>query len=367
MRVPLSFPTSSAAERRCLLDALEWNQFSRGRHVEMFERRFLDFAIPGHGRGERPLAYAYATSSGTSALHALVESVEHSEGDTVACPAVTYGATLNAITAAGLRAQIFDIDPVTWGISRSDFEARVGPHVCAAINVHLYGVMNPFDVPCPVIEDAAEAMFCLGSDGATVPGSGTHGAAFSFYGNKIVTTGEGGMVVTESREVFEAVRRFCGQGQGEERYVHVSHGMNYRMSELQGAAGVAQLLSISTTMERRREWWNLYERLLPEIGVAPRRSHDGSAVSPWLMVGILPEYAPDVSVVMSRMAEFGVETRRMFCPLYRMPTFKAGRHWAVGNFPVSEWLYRKAIVLPLFPGLGAHGVEYVVRKLKESM
>lgn len=371
MRVPLSIPFVTDVERARVADALSRAQLSRGQDVEEFERTFA-LAV-----SRRSGVRCHATSSGTSALHALVATVGLEASafggerpDTVGCPAMTYGATLNAITAAGLKAQLFDIDPSTWGISLDDVRRRIGPAMRSIVNVHLYGVMNDVDfgsvVDVPVIEDAAEALFAISQYGNR-PGDNSHGAAFSFYGNKVISTGEGGAVLTRHADVLASVRRFCGQGQGERRYYHESHGMNYRMGELQGAVGVAQMANRHEILGQRREGWRAYVEMLPQIGVGARPVPPEAIPSPWLMVGVLGDYAPSVDVVMARMAERGVETRRMFCPLHLLPSFRSGGHWAVGKYPVAEWLYEKAIVLPLFAGMERGSVEYVVSSLKESL
>jgi perosamine synthetase len=312
------------------------NWITQGHYVDRFEKEFASFIGVNH---------AIAVSSGTSALHLAMIAMSVKPGDAVLIPALTYIATANAVTYMGGTPVCCDVDKLTWNLDPVDVKAKyeklskAGVNVVGIIPVHLYG--NPCDMSSLlefaransmwVVEDAAEAhggMFdfgMLGSFGAV--------NAFSFYGNKIITTGEGGMVTTDDDVIANTVRLYRGQGQGKLRYRHDVVGYNYRMTDLQAAIGCAQLSRINEFKSIRHRIWSDYASLLTDFERQLRPI--GSAH--WLFSLLVPENC-DRDGVMRYMSDRGIETRPVF------PTI------------ASQWPYAENSQMTIAHDIAARGI-----------
>jgi perosamine synthetase len=239
--------------------------------------------------------------------------------------------------------------------------------------VHLYG--QPADLrrllelarahDLAVVEDAAEAHGARAS-GRPVGAVGAIGA-FSFYGNKIITTGEGGMVVTDDAELAERTRLLKGQGQAFDRtFWHPVIGYNYRMTNIEAAIGLAQLERLAENLARRRDIAARYRSRLSRIeAVAPQGSAEGTNSANWLVGVTLPvRSATERDRVSARLAESGIETRPFFYPIHTMPPYAADN---AGTLPISEDLSRRGICLPTWAGLTDDDVDRVCECLSEVL
>lgn len=338
IRFPVSQPCLGPRERALLNQCLDDNRVSGGAMVERFEREFAAYlAVP----------HAIVTTSGTTALHLALTAMGIGPGDEVIVPAMTFVATANAVHYTGARVVLADIDEETWCIDPRDVAEKVTPRTKAIVPVHLYGVAAPlvtlkaFHVD--LVEDSAEGL------GGNYLGQalGTFGRAgvFSFYGNKVMTTGEGGAIVTEDEALAKRLRFLRGQALDPvRRYYHPEIGFNYRMTDLQAAIGVGQLTHLDEMLKRRAELIAIYRRQLQDYGYTPVMAEAGHA--PWMFTIKL---ASDLNRdrLMAAMTAAGVETRPTFVPMHQLPMWRQ----LPGRLPVATSLGQQGISLPTYPDL----------------
>ena len=285
--IPVAAPTLGGNERAYVLECLDSTWISSsGRFLDAFEADFARFCGVSH---------AVAVNNGTTALHLALTALGIGPGDEVIVPNLTYIASANAVTYCGAKPVFVDCEPLTLNLDPDCIEARITPRTRAIMPVHLYG--HPADMDriirlaarhdLHVVEDAAEA------HGATYRGRpvGSFGACatFSFYGNKIITTGEGGMVVTDDSALAARLRLYRGQGlDPQRRYIHPVVGFNYRMTNIAAAIGLAQLERINTILAARRQVAAWYaERLAGIEGLRLLGSQPWAAPVPWLVTVLL--------------------------------------------------------------------------------
>jgi perosamine synthetase len=363
-RVRLSVAAPSLGEREleyvteCLLTG--WIS-SAGKFVTRFEDCFAAFC------GTR---YAVATSSGTSALHLSLLALDIGPGDEVIVPSLTFIATANAVAYTGAHPVAVDSESRTWNMDPQRIEDAVTARTRAIIVVHLYG--HPTDMDpvldiarrhgLPVVEDAAEA------HGATYKGRtvGSIGdvAAFSFYGNKIVTTGEGGMVATDRSDLAERVRLLRAHGMApDRRYWHPVVGFNYRLTNLQAAVGVAQMERVDAILAAKRGIAAAYDeglRGLPGLTLPPRATWAEPVF--WLYSVLVDpdEFGCAREDLMARLDSRGVETRPLFPPIHTQPIYRTER-----ALPVAERISRIGLSLPSAVGLGKSDITRVVETIRD--
>jgi perosamine synthetase len=321
--------------------------------VELFEKSFARYLQVEH---------AIAVTSGTTALHLALAASGVGPGDEVLVPDLTYIATANAVAYTGATPVLVDVARDSWCISLEDAERHVSTRTRAILPVHLYGAPCDWDAlvlfarrhDLVIIEDAAEALG--GSwDGRALGTLGDAGA-FSFYGNKIMTTGEGGAVVTNDDSLARRLRHLRGMAQTEIRYAHDMVGFNYRMTDLQAAVGVGQLQNLDAMIARRREIVEQYHCNVGYNGsVQPVRVNTSHA--PWLFTFQI--HARDL--VMSRLQQRGIETRPTFVPLHRMPMFEGTDE----EYANASALGDHGISLPTFADMTDAQVEHVCRTFNE--
>jgi perosamine synthetase len=349
-------PLLGEAERRYLLAALEAGEVSsQGRFVREFESRFAAYARAEHG---------VATSSGTTALHAAVAAFGVGPGDEVIVPPMTFVGTANAVAYCGARPRFADIHPGYWGIAPEAVGAAVTARTRGIIVVHLYG--HPVDLDpilatarargLWVLEDAAEA------HGATYKGRPVGALAdasvFSFYANKVITTGEGGIVLTNDADFAHRVRHLRDHAMDPaRRYWHTEIGFNYRMTNLQAAVGLGQMERIDEFVARKREIRRWYEEALAGVaGLTPIREQVWAGPTCWLYTLALDESRGwDRARLASQLRDAGVETRPCFVPLHQLPMYREED----GRYPVSERIGRTGLSLPSGVSLTQADVERV--------
>ncbi len=354
--IPVYQPDLSGNERRYLLDCIDSGWISSiGKYTTQFEQMVCEFT---------GIAHASAVSNGTVALHLALHCLDIGPGDEVIVPSFTYIASVNTIAQTGATPVFVDSRPDDWLLDVEDVRRNITPRTKAIMAVHLYG--SVCDMPglvalaqehrIKIVEDCAEAL------GSTLHGNhvGAFGnvGTFSFFGNKTVTTGEGGMVVACDEALAARMRKVKGQGQSlERRYWHDELGFNYRMTNICAAIGVAQMERIETILERKRQIACLYRAELRDSGVQFQRAIDGVVSSDWLVSLLLPR-ATDREHVMQRLAEAGVDSRPVFYCAHQMPMYRTG-----GSHPVAENIAARGISLPSYPALTDDQVAAVCRKL----
>jgi len=345
LKIPVAEPSIGEEELKLVSEAVKsgWVS-SKGKFIEEFEENFAKYI------GAK---YAIATSNGTSALHLALIALGIDHKHDLIIPTLTFASVANAVIYTGSKPVLIDSHPEYWCIDPEKIENKIGKSTKAIIPVHLYG--HPCNIESImkiakehnlyVIEDCAEA------HGAQYKGKrvGSFGdiACFSFYGNKIITTGEGGMCLTNDEELADKMRILRDHGmRPERRYWHEIIGFNYRMTNLQAALGVAQLEKIDVFIKRKREIAETYNSLLKDVkGIALPPEMPWAKNVYWLYSILVDEKESGISrdKLMINLAENGFETRRFFYPIHTMPPYKK---YAGDDFHVAERLSSCGINLP---------------------
>ena len=358
LNVPLTGPEELAA----VAEVLESGYLTQGPKVVEFERLVADYV--GVDR-------AFATSSATTGIHLALHAAGVQPGDEVVIPDFSFPATANAVIQQGAIPVFVDIDLATFNMNPVLLEGAITDRTRAIMPVHAFGLtadMDPINevaarFSVPVIEDAACAL------GATYHGrkAGSLGTAgvFSFHPRKIITTGEGGMVTTCDEAIAEriAVLRTHGAVRGSHFMSFVDAGYNYRLSDVLGAIGVAQMARLDYIVERRQELASQYARELAQVdGVTAPSVPAGSRHAFQSYVVMLDE-AIDRDWVIDRMREEGIETTLGTYSMHLQPYFRERFGLPDAQLPVATRAHHSALTLPLYPQLTADEVHTVCTKL----
>lgn len=357
--IPVYQPSLSGREKEYVLDCLDSTWISsKGKYINAFEEAFAE---------KIQTKYAATVSNGTVALHLALLALGIGAGDEVIVPTLTYIASVNAIAYTGATPVFVDSLADTWQMNPDDVRKKITPKTRAIMVVHLYG--HPCDMDALmaiakehdlfVIEDCAESFGSL-YKGKFV-GSFGHMSTFSFFGNKTITTGEGGMVVTNDQTLYERAVHFKGQGLAAHRqYWHDVIGYNYRMTNICAAIGLAQLEQADEFIAKKRQLARWYQEKLTGLPVIVH-AEIGDVFHTYWMVSILVEDARKRDGLREHLAQQGVETRPLFYPVHTMPMYseKFQRH------PVAEDLGWRGINLPSFPDLSEEQVEFICNGIGE--
>jgi len=364
--IPVYEPTIGREELKNVIEAVKSGWISsKGEFILKFEEDFAKYC---------GVKYGVACSNGTTALHLALTALDIKEGDEVIVPTLTFVSTANTILFAGAKPVFVDSVPEYWCIDPEKVEEAVNKHTKAVIPVHLYG--HPCDMRkitniakdngLYVIEDAAESHGAL-YEGQRV-GSFGDVNCFSFYGNKAITTGEGGMCVTNNEEVAYNIRILRDHGMDpKRRYWYNRIGFNYRMTNMQAAVGVAQLEKLNTFIEKKRRIAKWYADGLSDLesaGVIYLHPEMPWAINIYWMYSILIEDKCPVlrDNLIDKLEEKGIETRPFFYPIHTLPMYNRNE-----KFLVSEELARKGINLPSSANLKRDDVEIVIEKIHEQI
>jgi len=356
---------------------LDGNELSYLR--QCVESNWISSIGPFVGQFEREFAravgceFGVACSSGTVALHLTLAALGIGPGDEVIVPAFTMIAVPNAISYTGATPVLVDVRPDTWNLDVAQLEAKITPRTRAIIAVHTYGHPAEMDEIARVarrrnlhvIEDAAEAH---GAEyrGRRV-GSLGHAATFSFYANKIITTGEGGMITTSDEELAGLARTLRDHAFSRERHFwHSYRGFNYRMTNLQAAVGLAQTERLAQLVGQRRSNARLYTELLDTLPglTLPRECREGQNVF-WmygLMVG--EEFGCSRDELRARLASQGIETRTFFIPIHFQPAWFD--QYRSQRYPVSESLCQRGLYLPSGATLTEADIRFVAEAVERA-
>ncbi len=319
--------------------------------------------------------HAIAVSSGTAALEVAVTALGIGPGDEVIMPAFTIISCASAVVRAGARPVLVDCDPLTWNMRVDRIEESITTATKAVMPVHIYGLPVDMDPVLEladkhglhIIEDAAEAIgqSCRGRP------CGSFGdiSTLSFYANKHVTTGEGGMLLTDDGELAErcrGLRNLCFQPS--RRFVHEELGWNYRMTNLQAALGLAQLEDLGQHTAIKRRMGERYTSLLqPVAGLQLPLSETAFAENVYWVYGVVasPETGMDAAAAMRALAALGVGTRPFFWPLHEQPVLRRLGLFQDARFPVAESIARQGFYLPSGLGLSESQLEIVVGAVRQ--
>jgi perosamine synthetase len=367
--VPVNEPLLNGNEKQYLIECIDTGWISsEGPFIKKFEEQFADRV----GR-----KYGIAVSNGSVAIDAAIVALDVGSGDEVILPTFTIISCAAAIVRAGAIPVVVDCDPQTWNMDINQIEAKITSKTKAIMVVHIYGL--PVDMEpvialadkygIPIIEDAAEM------HGQTYNGKpcGSFGAVstFSFYPNKHITTGEGGMIVTDDEKIAErcrSLRNLCFQPQ--KRFVHEELGWNLRMTNLQAALGVAQLERLDEFVTRKRHMGKLYTDLLVEIeGLQLPLAKTDYADNIYWVYGIILDdrLSFDAAEVMQRLAQFKIGTRPFFWCMHEQPVFHKMGLFAGESYPVAERMARRGFYVPSGLALKDEQIKLVAQILKEVL
>lgn len=365
--IPVAEPEFSGNEKKYLNEAIDSGWISSGGgFIEKFEKQFAEFC---------GCAFATSTSNGTTALHLALLALDIKDGDEVIVPNLTFVATANAVIYVGAKPVFVDCEADTWNIDPQKIEERIASKTKAIIAVHLYG--HPCDMNSildiarrrnlKVIEDCAESHGAK-YNGKTVGGFGDIGC-FSFFGNKIITTGEGGMCTTNNPELFAKMKLYKNHGMDpSKKYWHPVVGYNFRMTNMHAAVGVAQLEKIDSLISGRRRAADFYNRLLGDLPGIGRCVEKEYAFNVYWMYSVLLDNEKERNMLMDFLADNNVETRPLFWPMSMMPPYK--KYLSQDDaFPVSEGTAVRGINLPAGPKLTLDDQSRIVgliKKFKET-
>lgn len=352
--IPVSQPIIGRNAKKYLLDCVKsgWVS-SKGTYVERFEKAFARYI------GTK---YAVASSNGTSAIHLALAALNIGPGDEGIIPTLTMIATALPIIYTGATPVLADSEPITGNIDVGKIESKITRRTRAIIPVHLHG--HPADMTeinniarkyhLAVIEDAAEA------HGAEIHGKkvGSFGdmGCFSFYGNKIITTGEGGMVTTNNKKLADRMRSLRNLARTPGRhFLHQEVAYAYRMSNLQAALGLAQTEEAGRYVAKKRRIAHIYTRSLNHIPALTLPAELPGYTSVYWQYGIVFKNKKTRDLVGQKLAARGIETREFFTPLHRQPAFTKRGLFTGESYPVAENLSVRGLCIP--SGLALSGAD----------
>ena len=367
--IPVCEPLYLGNEEKYMLDAIQSRWISSaGDYIREFEEQFSCFC---------GVKYGIATTSGTTALHLALKAVDVQEGDEIIIPDFAMVAVLFAVLYCRAKPVFVDAEPHTWNIDVRKIEEKISSKTKAILPVHTYG--HPVDMGpiiklaekynLYIIEDAAEAHGAEYRDKKC--GSIGHINCFSFYANKIITTGEGGMVITSDSELADKSRYYknlCFPLRRRRDYVHEDLGYNYRMTNVQAALGVAQLENIDKFIEKRRNNARLYSELLKDIPGIQVPTEKEYARNVYWMYGVVinPEkFGKTRDELMENLREEGIDTRYFFKPMHSQKVLEKFGIRHGGSYPITEWLSQNGLYLPSGSGLKREDLHHICEKIRE--
>jgi perosamine synthetase len=372
--IPVNEPLLAGNEARYVDDCLKTGWISSaGKYIERFEQDWSAYCARNHG---------ISVSNGTAALQTAIEALGLEAGDEVILPSFTIISCASAVVRAGATPVVVDCDPDLYTVSAAQIEAAITSRTRAIMPVHIYG--HPADMDpimalaeehrLKVLEDAAEGHGAEylshrnGGSGWKRCGSFGDLSIFSFFANKLVTTGEGGMIVTDD-EVLAArcrsLRNLCFQPQ--QRFLHEELGHNFRLTNLQAAIGVAQIEQMDTILARKRHMGDRYTTLLKDVpGVTLQGVRDWARVNYWMFaLTVDDDVKMDAFELARRLKEKGVETRPFFMGMHEQPAFHKMGLFNGLKLPVTERLYRRGLYLPSGVAITDAQIELSARALRD--
>lgn len=357
MKYPVYIPFVCENEKKYVNDCLDSNWISsKGKYISKFEKAFANYLH---------IKYAAGTCNGTVPIHLALLALGVKSGDEVIVPSFTYIASVNPIKWIGAKPVFVDSLDKTLQIDPKDIEKKITPKTKGVIIVHLYGHPCDMDAILKIIkkhhlfliEDTAEAF------GAKYKGKyvGTFGdiGTFSFFGNKTITTGEGGMAVTNNKTLFDKIVHLKGQGVClEKEYWHDVVGYNYRMTNIAAAIGLAQLECADSIIAKKRKiagWYNLYLSKNKHIRML---TEEKGVINSFWMITIVVDNANNRVLLRDKLRRNGIETRPAFYPAHVLPPYKSNI-----KLPVSENLSSCGINLPSHTYLTKKDVKFICDKI----
>lgn len=357
---PVAIPNLNGNEFKYLNDAFlsSWIS-SSGEYISKFEGGFASYCGVKHG---------VAVSNGTVALHLALVSLGVGPGDEVIVPDLTFAATINAVIHAGATPVIVDIESESWCIDPNEIALAITDKTKAIIPVHLFG--QPCDMDAIMTLARKHGLFviedCAQSHGAEYKGQkvGSFGdiSCFSFFGNKVITTGEGGMCLTNDARLNEKMRVLRDHGMSKsKRYWHEVIGFNYRMTNLQAAIGLAQLERIDDILENRRVYEQSYKKLFANKEVSFQADLADRKRITWLVSLLFNKSPEELTHYTQMLKEAGLDVRPFFYPLSEMPIYQK---YCSKPCPIAHEISKKGLNFPTYESLkDVHEIERIIVEL----
>ena len=356
--IPIYEPYLKGNVSKYVNDCIETGWISsRGRYVNSFENSFANYLKGGH---------ATSVCNGTVALHLALLALGIGKEDEVIVPVFTYIASVNAINYVGAKPIFVDADEYDWNINVNKIEEKITPKTKAIMAVHLFGAVceiSKLKKICNkhklfLIEDTSEAFGSRYGDKL----AGTFGdiSTFSFFGNKTITTGEGGMVFSNNKSLISKVAYLKSQAVSTNReYWHEEVGYNYRMPNISAAIGLSQLELADEIIEKKRSLFNTYKKLLFDLPLIFQKSLPNTFNTYWI-ISLLTESKEKKSSLRSFLLENKIETRPLFYPVNKMPAYYDNK-----VYKRAEILNQRGLCLPSFPHLGDKEVEFITATIRK--
>lgn len=359
----LDAPNVGRLEKKYLDKAIDTGYVSTiGPYVPEFEEKFAKYI---------GVKKAVSTQSGTAALHIALHELKIGPGSEVIIPALTFIATVNPVMYVGATPVFADVDIKTWNINPREIEKNITEKTKAIIPVHLYG--NPCNMDeileiakrrnIYVIEDATESLGALYNAEHT----GTFGdfGCFSFNGNKVLTTGGGGMVVGDNRERLEHIKFLVNQARDASNgYYHPEVGFNYRMTNLEAALGLAQMERLNEFLRKKAEFYTIYKEEFNGLDSISFQEEGEKSKSSWWLICVTFDKKIDITRLQKELKNKGVPTRRIFMPLTEFPPYQ---NYKKGNYENSYQIYKKGLCLPASILNSKEDIYYTCKILKEHL
>ncbi len=364
--IDMAKPELDQSDINEVLEVLSSGRLALGPKAQEFEEIMAEYI---------GVKYAVAVSSGTSALHILIRALGVGPGDEVLVPSFTFASTVNVALYEKAKPVFVDIEPETYNLDPNDLQKKITKKTKAVLGVDVFGHPAEWDeilkvaerYNLKIIDDSCEAL------GAEYKGRkiGQFGdaACFAFYPNKQITTGEGGIIVTNNSEIHTLARSLRNQGRDEmgSWLEHKRLGYNYRMDEMSAALGVSQLKKIETFLAKRENVAGAYTERLNKLGFLRTQVIKPYVRMSWFIYVITLEKGLDRDNVMKKMAERGIPTRGYFSPMHLQPYIRDMFGIKGGELPVTEDIAKRTLALPFHNNLSEHEIDEVVEALKDAV
>ncbi len=366
IKVGLSAPDITQKEIDMVLDVMKSRFLAMGPKIDEFEKSVKSFMGRKH---------AVAVNSGTSGLHLAIKSMGIKEGDEVITTPFSFIASSNCILYEKAKPVFVDIDPLTLNIDVNKIEDRITDKTKAILPVHVFGqavnmdtierLSNKYNLF--IIEDACEA---IGGEwkGKKV-GTRSHASVLAFYPNKQVTTGEGGVILTDDSKIDELCRSMRNQGRsnGNIKLAYERLGYNYRMDELSAALGIGQMERIEEILQKREAIASAYSLRLKGIGGVSIPYVAPEVTMSWFVYVVKVDEGIDRTAVMEYLLSKGIQCRSYFSPIHLQPFYRDLFGFKPGDFPITERVAKSTIALPFHNTLSCNEIDYVVENLKRGI